>query len=182
MNSVIDSMEAAEIVRQVRLRSGLSQRALAEAAGTSGPTIADYEAGKKEPRLSTIQRLIEAGGFKLLVQIAPDRHERAIARQRQIRMGMAAATAIRVKERWPEAKVLAMQQLAAMEEHVRGASATRLLRLWHRSLEQGPGFAAELLMRVGEEGDDLRQLSPFVGLFSDEERRLLLAAVAAAIA
>ena len=32
-------------------------------------------------------------------------------------MGMAAATAIRVKERWPEAKVLAMQQLAAMEEH-----------------------------------------------------------------
>ena len=74
-----------------------------------------------------------------------------------------------------------VEHVAAMEEHVRGASATRLVRLWHRALEQGPEFAAELLVRVGEEGDDLRQLSPFAGLLSDEERRLLLAAVTAAI-
>lgn len=181
MNSTPESVEAQKIVREVRLRSGLSQRALAEAAGTSGPTIADYEAGRKEPRLSTIRRLSEAGGFELLVQLAPDRHERALARQRHIRMGMAAATAVRVRERWPEARALALQQLEAMETQARGVSATRTVELWRRALDQGPEFAAQLLVRTGEQGDDLRQLTPFAGVLTDDERRLLLVAVAAAL-
>ena len=57
--------EAAALMLAARLEAGLSQRALADLAGTSGATIAAYELGTKEPRLSTLRRIVEAAGMDL---------------------------------------------------------------------------------------------------------------------
>jgi ribosome-binding protein aMBF1 (putative translation factor) len=57
--------ETTALVLAARLEAGLSQRALADRAGTSGATIAAYELGTKEPRISTLRRILDAAGMRL---------------------------------------------------------------------------------------------------------------------
>ena len=81
-------------VRMLRGLTGLTQAQLASAAGTSQPTIAAYESGRKSPRLTTLRRLAEAGGLEMALtfQTQLTREERrslqlhgAIARRLQHR-------------------------------------------------------------------------------------------------
>ena len=60
-----------ELIRQGRLAAGLTQAELAEAAGTSQPTLAAYEAGRAEPRIATLARLLDAAGCDLVVESRP---------------------------------------------------------------------------------------------------------------
>ena len=63
-------MDAAALIREVRSRTGLTQAQLAARAGTSQPTLAAYEAGKKQPSLSTLNRIITASGMRLDLSLA----------------------------------------------------------------------------------------------------------------
>ena len=60
---------AARIVRLARERSGLSQRELAARSGVPQSLISRYEAGSVEPGLSTVQRLINATGVVMTIEI-----------------------------------------------------------------------------------------------------------------
>lgn len=53
----------------LRRDAGLSQRALARRAGTSQPAIARYERGAAAPSWETLQRLAEACGRRLRIDI-----------------------------------------------------------------------------------------------------------------
>lgn len=64
-------MSASSMIRTARRSGRLSQRALAQQAGTSGPTVAAYEAGAKDPRASTLLRLLACAGAD--VQLVPRR-------------------------------------------------------------------------------------------------------------
>jgi transcriptional regulator with XRE-family HTH domain len=55
-------MESATLIRRARSLAGLTQRALAERAGTSHATIAAYETGAKVPRVDTLDRILQAAG------------------------------------------------------------------------------------------------------------------------
>lgn len=63
-------MNAADALRAARLRAGLTQHALAARAGTSQATISAYEAGRKQPSLRTLERLLAATGARL--EVVPD--------------------------------------------------------------------------------------------------------------
>ena len=64
-------MDASALLRRARCAAGLSLRALAERAGTSHSTVAAYEAGRKEPSIATLERLLRAAGFELEVEMRP---------------------------------------------------------------------------------------------------------------
>lgn len=70
------------LVREMRLAAGLSQRELAQRAGTSQPAIARYERGLAVPSWETLQRLAVACGRQLglEVEMAPDPHGVELAR------------------------------------------------------------------------------------------------------
>src|SRR5258705_312079 len=68
---VSEDRGAGELVRELRRLSRLSQRELGERAGTSGPTIAAYESGTKEPRISTLDRLAACVGHELVTELRP---------------------------------------------------------------------------------------------------------------
>lgn len=57
------------LIEVARLEAGLSGAELARRAGTSRPTLAAYEHGRKSPTLETAARLLGAAGFRL--DIAP---------------------------------------------------------------------------------------------------------------
>ena len=71
-------MDAAAAVREARRRAGLTQRQLAERAGTSQAAVARYERGRTVPDVATLSRLLEACGYGLraapltAVEPAPD--------------------------------------------------------------------------------------------------------------
>lgn len=59
-------MNAASRLRTARRRAGLTQSALAAAAGTSQPAVAAIESGRKQPTVATLERLLRAAGTELV--------------------------------------------------------------------------------------------------------------------
>lgn len=69
-------MDAAELVRDARIQSGLSQRALARKARTAQSVVARVELGETSPSWDTLIRLLRAAGHTLsasLERTTPDR-------------------------------------------------------------------------------------------------------------
>ncbi len=55
-------LDAPTLLRRARERSGLTQRGLAERAGTSQSVVARIELGQSSPTVATLNRLLEATG------------------------------------------------------------------------------------------------------------------------
>lgn len=53
------------MIAEARRRATLSQEELAERAGTSRTAVCAYEAGAKDPRAETVERLLDAAGYRL---------------------------------------------------------------------------------------------------------------------
>lgn len=75
----------AELVLQLRDRAGVTQTELAHRAGMAQSAISDYERGRKEPSLSTLQRLAAAVDFVAKVHYAPLPTVRTLASLRRKR-------------------------------------------------------------------------------------------------
>jgi transcriptional regulator with XRE-family HTH domain len=58
---------AGHLILVVRELSGLSQRSLARAVGTSQPTLATLETGNRTPTIRTLMRVADATGFELVI-------------------------------------------------------------------------------------------------------------------
>jgi transcriptional regulator with XRE-family HTH domain len=65
------SMHGGMIVREARLRAGLTQRALARAVSLSQPTLARIESGAVRPTLDQVDRCVTACGLELRVALVP---------------------------------------------------------------------------------------------------------------
>lgn len=65
-----ETVKSAALLREARLRAGLSQGGLAERTGKSRPQIARWEAGAVAPSLETLIELIRACGFDLPLELA----------------------------------------------------------------------------------------------------------------
>ena len=53
-------MEIRRLIRDARRAAGITQRELAELAGTAQPAVAAYESGARTPSLATLERLLGA--------------------------------------------------------------------------------------------------------------------------
>jgi len=69
-------MIAWALLQEARRRSGLTQAELANRAGVPQSTVAKIERGRRDPSLSTLERLVRAAGLELRIQLAPrDDHD-----------------------------------------------------------------------------------------------------------
>jgi transcriptional regulator with XRE-family HTH domain len=63
-------MTAAQIIREARLKAGLTQTELAERLGRERAQVARWEIGGQEPSFENVQAVVEACGFALRIEIA----------------------------------------------------------------------------------------------------------------
>ena len=69
-------MNAAGAIKLARLRAKLSKRELARRARTSPAAIVQYESGAREPGLSTLERIVEAAGWRPRLTLEQSRERR----------------------------------------------------------------------------------------------------------
>jgi transcriptional regulator with XRE-family HTH domain len=169
-------MEIGTQLRRYRGRAGLSQQALADAAGTSQPTVAAYESGRVTPSMSTLGRLLGACGFTIAV-VADERvprwtrvEEKSLAIHRQI--------AARLLEQPRPTIAKARVNLDRLHSADRG-NAAHLLDEWDTLLDRPTDEVVTAMLARTQRGIDLRQMTPFAGVLTDTERRKALRSVAA---
>ena len=63
-------MTAAQIIREARLKAGLTQTELAARLGRERAQVARWEIGGQEPSFANLRAVVEACGFALQVEIA----------------------------------------------------------------------------------------------------------------
>ena len=61
-------MDPGDLIRALRRRHGLTQAEFAQRAGTSQPVVSAYEHGRLDPTFGTLQRLVAAGGERLVLE------------------------------------------------------------------------------------------------------------------
>ena len=101
-------MISGDLLREARLRAGLTQQELARRAGTSQSAIARWESGDVLPSLERLRALIRACGLELTFGLAnyDDSYDAQIARQLRLtpservhRMAETAGTMLEMRER-----------------------------------------------------------------------------------
>lgn len=85
-------MDAARLLRSARTSAGLTQRALATAAGTSQAAVAAIESGRKQPTVATLERLLQAAGTELVP--APPEEAALLRRARRLEAVLVLAEAL----------------------------------------------------------------------------------------
>ncbi|MDH3518540.1 MAG: helix-turn-helix domain-containing protein [Acidimicrobiia bacterium] len=79
-------MTASHLIREARLRAGMTQTALATALDTYQSVIARWETGRTQPDYETVVRAVRAAGFDLAVSLTKaDDHDLALIR-RELRL------------------------------------------------------------------------------------------------
>jgi transcriptional regulator with XRE-family HTH domain len=67
----IGSMRSGDLIREARLRAGLTQYELAERSGRDRSVIARWEQGSVAPNVETLVELVRACGFDLPLELVP---------------------------------------------------------------------------------------------------------------
>lgn len=155
--------EVVSIVRDLRIATQMTQSDLAEAAGTSQPTIAAYEADRKSPTLRTLDRLARAVGQDVVISFVP-----ALTREDRRSLHLHRAIAEKLRRAPQEVLERARTNARRMKAQHRGAQA--LLGEWLRVLEQSVDEIVEVIIDPGLHARDLRQVTPFAGVLTAAER------------
>lgn len=89
-------MDVGELIKQARERHGISQESLALRAGTDQAAVSRIEGGKISPNVDTVDRLLEAMGERLRVDVEripgdhdPVHHRELLSRSLEERLELA---------------------------------------------------------------------------------------------
>lgn len=150
-------------VLTLREMAGLTQDGLARAAGTSQPTIAAYEAGRKSPTMRTVQRFASVLGLQVAVQFYPP-----LTREERRSLFLHRAVARHLTED-PE-RILRQAGRALKQMHARVPGAAQLLREWDVLLDRPLEALLPVLSDPSPWARELRHVTPFAGILSAGER------------
>jgi transcriptional regulator with XRE-family HTH domain len=114
-------MDIGTLVRGARERASLTQRQLAERAGTTQAVVARIESGGTNPTVETVERLIDAAGFVLTVGMAPKSKPDPVTEA--YRSGIDVTLLRENLRKTPEARVEAAIGVSKLAEEFRRAGA-----------------------------------------------------------
>ena len=150
-------------VRQLRRLVRVTQSRLAKLAGTSQPTIAAYESGRKSPNLRTLRKLARAVGLEARIQFVE-----AMTREDRRSLSLHEVIAQKLAQE-PEATLRQARTTLdlMLKKHPRAAP---LLNEWDQILRRPVPEITDILLDPKFKGRELRQVTPFAGVLSAKER------------
>ena len=150
-------------VRAIRAVAGVTQRELAEAAGTSQPTVAAYESDAKSPNWRTVERMAGSVGLACYPLVSTP-----MTRDQERSMFLHTAIAKELRARGAEVVEVARRNISRMRSM--NPHASPLLDEWERILEGTTDQIVARMLDPGEHGRDLRQVTPFAGVLTPAQR------------
>ena len=147
----------------IRAVAGMTQRDLADAAATSQPTVAAYESGAKSPTWRTVERIASSVGLACYPTVGA-----ALTRDQERSLFLHAAIAKELRVRQTEIIAVARRNISRMRSV--NPHAWRLLDDWERILQGTTSQIVACMLDPSEHGRDLRQVSPFAGVLTLEQR------------
>jgi transcriptional regulator with XRE-family HTH domain len=150
-------------VRELRRSADLTQAELARAAGTSQPTIAAYESGRKSPRLRTLTRMAHAVGLEAVVVFPP-------AMTREDRRSLALHRAIADHLTANPTKTLRQARRNLTGMRARNPQAADLFNEWDDILSRPVEAIVAAMLDPSQRVRDLRKVTPFAGVLEPHER------------
>ena len=142
---------------------GMTQRELADAAETSQPTVAAYEAGVKSPTWRTVERVASSIGVACYPSVGTP-----LTRDQARSLALHARIAQKLHRRGTSVIEAARRNVVLMK--ARSPHAAPLLDEWGRILEGTTNQIIARMLDPGEHGRDLRQVTPFAGVLTPAER------------
>jgi transcriptional regulator with XRE-family HTH domain len=150
-------------IRSLRRRAHVTQSALADAAQTSQPTIAAYEAGRKSPTLDTLRRLAASVDLQASVTFHPP-----MTREESRSLALHEAIAERLASDPSGGIERARRNLRRMREGP--ARNSPFLREWRVLLDRPVQDLIPLLLDPSPWARELRHVTPFAGMLTAAER------------
>lgn len=178
-----DEDQLGRLVRAERLRRGLDQRDLAETSGVSLSALRRLEAGNGST-VRTLLSVVTALGVPLVAptaEVTPSPRRRVspmpaaptgLAR-REERVSWHLHRAVAAKLRTQDGTALierARTKIPQLRATVRGPLAQQWLDTWEQALAGPRKDLIDTMLRTDTTGIDLRQVSPFAGALTQEER------------
>lgn len=159
-------------VRALRAKASVTQAELAAAAGTSQPTIAAYESGRKSPSIDTVRRLAVAVNLEAWIDYHPP-----MTREERRSLILHRAIAQRLAAQPDRVLALARKNLARMRKSS-GPRPSPLLDEWKILLARPLSALLPLLTDLDPWARELRHVTPFAGVLSTSDRTAAYAAFA----
>ena len=156
------------IVRQLRQQANVTQQELARRAGTSQSTIAAYEAGTKSPTLRTLENLASVLDLELEARFVPK-----LKRVERRSLAFHRAVADSLQENPEEIIQRARTHLGRLRTLHPHAAA--LINRWYAWLDLPPDLLIKQFTDTSKLAQNMRQVSPFAGVLSAEQRKSILA-------
>ena len=141
----------------------MTQRELADAAGTSQPTVAAYEAEAKSPTWRTVERMAGSVGLTCYPLVGPP-----LTRDQERSLFLHTAIAKALRARGAEVDEIARRNISRMRSV--NPHASPLLDEWERILQGTVNQIVARMLDPSEHGRDLRQVTPFAGVLSPAQR------------
>lgn len=160
-----------EVLRDVRLRNGLSVRGLARVADVSPATIDRLEHGRVSPTRS-VDKILEAVGCRLVTH-AERVDDPPLTRQDRRSLAFHRMVARHVLEQPDQVRETARRNLETMRRANPDGSADSYFDRWEDILDGPDADLLVVLLSTKDEARSLRQVTPFAGVLSPEERALV---------
>jgi transcriptional regulator with XRE-family HTH domain len=157
-----DAVKSAALLRQARLRAGLSQQALADLSGVHRVQINRYEAGAMAPSFHTVIDLVRACGFDLSMELTEADRADDLALEDRLRLSAAQRVERMLEDRasgFDPIAILASLESRRVDYVVIGsfAQGVRGVELEAAGVDICPSFAGENLQRLS---DAISELEP----------------------
>lgn len=156
------------IVRKLRHQANVTQQALAHKAGTSQSAIAAYETGAKSPTLRTLEKLAAVLNLQLDARFVPK-----LSREEMRSLAYHEAVVTFLQNNPEETLRRArknLERLQSLHPH-----AFDLINRWNEWLKLAPTTLSKQMTKISESAHEMRQVSPFAGVLSAEQRKQVIA-------
>lgn len=150
-------------VQSIRTVVGMTQRQLADAAETSQPTVAAYEAAAKSPTWRTVERMASSVGLECYPLVTAP-----LTRDQARSLALHGAIARELRTQGGEVLEIARRNISRMRSL--NPHASPLLDEWERIIEGTTNQIVARMLDPSEHGRDLRQVTPFAGVLSPAQR------------